>query len=50
MDRIAGLIHDCLAGGKAIAGECRRLREEFSAVTYGYSLEDLGRPDQKQAQ
>ena len=42
MDRIAGLIHDCLAGGKAITGECRRLREEFSTVAYGYSLEDLG--------
>jgi len=50
MDRMAGLIHDCLAGGKAIAGECRRLREEFSEVQYGYSLEDVGRPSQKRAQ
>ena len=50
MDRIAGLVHDCVVGGSAIAGECRKLREEFPEIHYGYSLADLGRAERGIAQ
>ena len=42
MDRIAALVYDCVVGGKAIAADCRRLRERYPKVKYGYTLADLG--------
>jgi hypothetical protein len=43
MDAMAGLIHDCVVGGKAVAAQCRRLREAHQTVQYGFDLESLGR-------
>jgi glycine hydroxymethyltransferase len=43
MDAIADLIQACLVGGKAVAGECRRLRGVHARIRYGFDLEALGR-------
>ncbi|MGH7163389.1 MAG: serine hydroxymethyltransferase [Planctomycetota bacterium] len=45
MDRIAQIVHDCLVGGKAVSGECRRLREEHPEIRYAFSLDDLARAE-----
>jgi len=43
MERIAALIHECLVGGKAVAGEAKHLRDEHPEIRYGFSLADLAR-------
>jgi hypothetical protein len=36
MDRIAGLMHDCVVSGKAVADECRRLRADYPTMQYAF--------------
>ncbi|MGQ0614505.1 MAG: serine hydroxymethyltransferase [Planctomycetaceae bacterium] len=42
MERIASLIQECLAKGRDVSGETRRMREEFPKIRYGYGVADLG--------
>ncbi len=46
MDAVAGLIHDCIVRGKAVAAQCRRLREAHPTIQYGFDLESLGRAEE----
>jgi len=41
MERIAGLIRECVAEGRDVSGEARKLREVFPEVQYGFGLEAL---------
>lgn len=45
MDRIAGLIHECLVEQKPIADECRRLRGDFPTIRYGFGLDQVESDD-----
>jgi glycine hydroxymethyltransferase len=47
MVEIARLIRECLAGGKEVRGEVKRLREKFQAVRYSFDelLRDLSSPN-----
>jgi glycine hydroxymethyltransferase len=42
MARIAELIHDCLALGKNVEDECRRLRAAHAEIRFGFTLDDAG--------
>jgi glycine hydroxymethyltransferase len=41
MERIAGLMADCLQMGRDVAGRCAELRREFPNVGYGFQVSDL---------
>jgi glycine hydroxymethyltransferase len=41
MERIAELIQECVVEDKAIAAECKALREEFPEIRYGFGLSQL---------
>jgi glycine hydroxymethyltransferase len=41
MERIGGLMHDCIVAGRDVAHEAKRLRDEFPEIRYGFGLGDL---------
>jgi hypothetical protein len=47
MERIGGLMHDCIVAGRDVALEAKRLRDEFPEIRYGFGLGDLTDVQQK---
>lgn len=41
MDQIAGLFHDCIVKDKDVTGECKRLREAFPEIKFGFAAGQL---------
>ena len=41
MERIAGLMDDCLHRNRTVTADCAALRREFARIRYGFAATDL---------